>query len=232
MSGSHEPQEAVAKTQRDKEVAFYSALVQAWIGTKMERDKTLVTLSAGGIGLLVTLLTTVGVTFSWGIWLYAGALLSFLTTIATSVVVFDRNSKHIEDLIHQPGSRDSVLKRLDKVSLWSFVIAALFAIAIGISSAVIKNSTEKEERKMAKEPTVSQAQGPLKKSLEGLGRLNPGDSTQRSLEGSDALRPQAPQPATPAQPAQATPTADSSESPAASSSGSPAPSSGEGQGQE
>ena len=41
-----------------KNIAFYSTLLSAWIQTKMERDKTLVTLSAAAIGLLVTILTT------------------------------------------------------------------------------------------------------------------------------------------------------------------------------
>lgn len=47
--------------EQQKDVAYYSALVSAWIQTKMERDKTLASLSAGGIGLLVTILSTVGV---------------------------------------------------------------------------------------------------------------------------------------------------------------------------
>ena len=45
-----------------KEIALYSAVVQAWAGTRMEKDRSILNLSAAGIGLLVTLLTTVGVT--------------------------------------------------------------------------------------------------------------------------------------------------------------------------
>ncbi|MGY0582644.1 MAG: hypothetical protein ACW7DV_11235, partial [Paraglaciecola chathamensis] len=44
-----------------KNVAFYSTLLSAWIQTKMERDKTLITLSSAAIALLVTMLTTVGI---------------------------------------------------------------------------------------------------------------------------------------------------------------------------
>ncbi|WDT74288.1 MAG: hypothetical protein MPW16_13610 [Candidatus Manganitrophus sp.] len=43
-----------------KELAFYEATVNAWITTKFEKDKHLLTLSLAAIGLLITLLTTVG----------------------------------------------------------------------------------------------------------------------------------------------------------------------------
>lgn len=64
-----------------KNIAHYSILLSTWIETKMERDKTLVTLSAAAIGLLVTILTTVGVKSLWEIPLFAFAVTSFLATI-------------------------------------------------------------------------------------------------------------------------------------------------------
>ncbi len=44
-----------------KNIAHFSVMLSAWVQTKMERDKTLVTLSSAAIGLLITLITTVGV---------------------------------------------------------------------------------------------------------------------------------------------------------------------------
>ena len=46
--------------KQQKEVEFYATSVTAWYNTALERDRGLFTLSAGGIGLLLTLLTTVG----------------------------------------------------------------------------------------------------------------------------------------------------------------------------
>jgi hypothetical protein len=37
---------------KKKEIAFYTAGVTAWYNTSLEHDKSLFTLSAGGIGLL------------------------------------------------------------------------------------------------------------------------------------------------------------------------------------
>jgi len=45
---------------KGKNVAHYSVLLSAWIHTKMEHDKTLVTVSIGGIGYLISVLTLVG----------------------------------------------------------------------------------------------------------------------------------------------------------------------------
>ncbi len=76
-----------------KDVAFYSAVVSAWVETKMERDRTIVTLSAGAIGLLVTLLTTVGVKAPFTLWLYAGALVGFGVAAICTIVIFHRVSR-------------------------------------------------------------------------------------------------------------------------------------------
>lgn len=56
--------------KQQKELALYTAQVDAWVTTSFERDKSLLTLSAGGIGLLLTILR-----------------------------VFQRNKKHLEAVL-------------------------------------------------------------------------------------------------------------------------------------
>ena len=65
-----------------------STLTTAWIDTRMEADRTMVALSAGGIGLLLTLLTAVTVPRSWILWLYGLAFLGFLLAIGSGLAVF------------------------------------------------------------------------------------------------------------------------------------------------
>jgi hypothetical protein len=63
------PETEEERTQRElrelegKNIAHYSTLLSAWIQTKMERDKTLVTLSSAAIGFLVAILTAAGIEF-------------------------------------------------------------------------------------------------------------------------------------------------------------------------
>jgi len=66
-----------ATPDEQKDVAFYSAAVTAWFATALELDKSILTLAAGGVGLHVTLLTTVGVRSAEGLVLYISALASF-----------------------------------------------------------------------------------------------------------------------------------------------------------
>ena len=68
-----------------KEIAFYSKVVEAWVATRMEKDKTLLSLATGGIGLLVTLLSTLGASSPTQLLLYGSAGVSFIGSSAESV---------------------------------------------------------------------------------------------------------------------------------------------------
>jgi hypothetical protein len=114
-----------------KEVAYYSALVQAWIQTRMEMDKTLVILSSGGIGLLVTLLTTIGIEYQWELIPYAGAFVGFLITITLCIIIFKSNSVYIEKELSSEDKKPN-LRRYDLAVQCAFIFAVICAIAIGL----------------------------------------------------------------------------------------------------
>jgi len=118
-----------------KRIAYYSALVQAWIQTRMERDKTLCTLSAAGIGLLVTLLTTIGVHFKWEFIPYALAFLGFFVTIWCTIKIYRKNSKYIESIVKESGEEEPSLAKLDRCAEYAFIFAAVCAGAIGFIAA-------------------------------------------------------------------------------------------------
>ena len=82
-----------------KEVEFYAANVEAWFNTRIEHDKSLLTLSAGGIGLLITLLTTVGASSIQILLLYGFAILFFLVCIISVLIIFKRNSDHLVNVV-------------------------------------------------------------------------------------------------------------------------------------
>jgi hypothetical protein len=119
---------------KDKHTAYYSALVGAWINTKMEKDKSLLTLATGGVGLLVTLLTTVGTKSSLVAVLYGVGFLLFLLSIISAVSIFGRNAKVIECLIGNEKPKERYLNFLDRVMFWSFILGLVVAIAIGLLS--------------------------------------------------------------------------------------------------
>lgn len=176
-----------------KNIAHYSVLLSAWIQTKMERDKTLVTLSAGAIGLLVTILTAVGVKSVWEIPFFIISITAFLTTIWSSLVIYQLNSQHLEEAIRGSSGKDPRLEKYDKRSIRAFIIGAISALVIGILSASIQ-LTKPEEKMMADKDNSSQTisgKTTLKESVNGVTNLNPNATVKKSLDGITDLNPQA-----------------------------------------
>ena len=159
-----------------KNIEHYSVLLQAWIQTKMERDKTLVTLSAAGTGLLVTILTTAGVRRIWEVLLYLGSFAGFLTTIWTSLTIYQLNSKHVETELKQSKWPDLKLEKYDKRSTRAFILGAICACLIGVVAATNQVSSKMGVNMTKKKETASQVIRD-KKSLDGLSGLRP-ESTQ------------------------------------------------------
>lgn len=71
---------------REKEKAFYSAMLNGWLTTKLEKDRQILTLSAAAIGLLVTLLKIGIVPNHLQAYLFIVAIILF--SISAIVVLF------------------------------------------------------------------------------------------------------------------------------------------------
>lgn len=150
-----------------KRVEFYSAGLTAWYNTRLEHDKSLLTLSAGGIGLLMTLMTTVGVSSAESLVLYICALVAFLVCLAAVLVIFKKNADHLEEVISGTGQQnDPALSRLDAVGTWSFAFGVAFSVVIGISAAI--HSYSKEEKKLASPENSQNGKQPLNESFNGV----------------------------------------------------------------
>jgi hypothetical protein len=183
---------AVPETQEDrdkrfleelkgKNIAHYSVLLSAWIQTRMERDKTLVTLSLAGVGFLITIVNVVGLNSNLSAVLFAVSFLGFMLTIWSSLEIYERNAKHLErELRGAEATRDQKplkLEQFDKLSKWAFLIAALCAIFGGTISAGSKYMAIKVSQTTNK-PTQEQQQSDT--SSEHL----------HSIQGVETLRPQ------------------------------------------
>lgn len=144
----------MANDSNPKEVEYYAAQVNAWFNTKFEHDKSLLTLSAGGVGLLITLLSTTGVRSIESLILYILALFGFILCLGALLWIFRRNAKHLEDVVSGSENGDSLLIILDNIAISSFLIAVLFSSIIGISTAFY--SYNEKERLMAEDNKNSQ----------------------------------------------------------------------------
>ncbi len=166
-----------------KEVEYYASSVNAWFNTSLEHDKSILTLAAGGIGLLITLLTTVGLSSAQALFLYVGAITSFLVALVSVLVVFRRNRTYIEQVLAgKTGGNDPMLARADSIALWAFGVGVVFTAVIGIVTAI--HSYTSKEKSMANEPTKPTQTVPLRESFNGAANL------QKSFNGASNLQPQ------------------------------------------
>lgn len=178
----------VEEIENQKRVEYYAASVNAWFNTSLEHDKSLLTLSAGGIGLLLALLTTVGLSSAEALILYIGAIVSFVVALVAILVIFRRNRTHIEDILSGKSiSNDPLLTKLDATALWAFGIGVLFTAIIGIAAAVHSYSTK--EKTMANETTKSTGTVSVCDSFNGASNLQPSTDITKSFNGASNIQP-------------------------------------------
>lgn len=191
-----------------KQLAFYSALVTGWLNTRMERDKSLLTLSATGVGLLITLLTKFNAPSGAVTYCYVGAIVCFCVCIGSVLYIFTRNATHLLK-IHQSetaatkdrsspadtedssntadtkdgskkgGTNDRVLEIFDYVAVGTFSVGIVLLAAIGISAAF--SPDKKIEVSEQAERTKSMAGE--KKSQDGTGGIHIANDSVNGVSG-------------------------------------------------
>ena len=184
----------IPSIDEQKAVAYYGAAVTAWFTTSLEYDKSLLTLSAAGIGLHLTLLTTVGLKSAESLVLYIGAILCFAAALVTVLRVFRLNQKHIEDIVaSKVTGMDPSLARLDLFVIVSFGVGVVLTAIVGISAAIYSYSEKDKPMTEKQQPTHGV---PTFDSVNGAARLQPTTSIEKSFNGAASLQPAASQPAT------------------------------------
>jgi len=181
------------KDESPKEVAYYSALVQAWITTRLDQDKTIITLSSAGIGLIVTLLTTVSSINFAAIILYILSTFGFSVAIISSTTILGKNSKYLEQVIKGKRGSDPYLRYWDAARNIGFYAGIVFLIMIGIMSGV-NNLKDKEVNKMVTDriekivtsiEKITTGSDDCLRSLDGIGEIAPSEQSTGSSNESN-----------------------------------------------
>lgn len=176
---------------QQKEIAFYASNVDAWFATSLEHDKSVLALSAGGIGLLLTLLTTVGVSSALALVVYISALACFVVALVTVLFVFRRNRSYIEQLVTANVSKnDPVLSGADNIALLAFGLGVVLSAIIAIGSAI--QSYASQEPSMGTESKTAGQSTELRESFNGASSLRPTTDVNKSFNGAATLAPQVP----------------------------------------
>lgn len=173
--------------ETQKQVEFFAASVNAWYNTSLEHDKSVLVLSSGGIGLLLTLLKVSNISHNITLlFLYIGAITGFIVALISVLAIFKRNRTHINRMFSDdPVTDDKMLRILDKAALFAFGIGALSTAIIGIYSAVGLYSTK--GRDMTKETSSTTM---ANESFNGACNLQKHVELKKSFNGANSLNPQ------------------------------------------
>ena len=120
-----------------KQEIFYAECVKAWLGGRMERDKSLIALSWGGVLAVVGLLATLKVVGIPTLVLTAISLVSFVTTLILVLIVFRDNTIYIGKVLASDAEEQNLEKERLSVSLKRKDFHAMVAFVLGVSSAAI-----------------------------------------------------------------------------------------------
>lgn len=135
----------------EKDIQNYSVQLTAWFNTKLEKDKSIITISSAAIGLLVTILTSKGISSLWQVSFYLLSFASFLVAIITAIDILDKNAEQIEKDLTAKGNINKILGRSDLIIKRAFYAGIIFTILLGGSYGVSQYVKEKGEKKMAAE---------------------------------------------------------------------------------
>jgi hypothetical protein len=171
---------------KERQRIYYSAIVNAYIESSMERDRSLLNLSAGAIGLLVTLMTAVGVSSTFELVLYAAATICFAVNIVLILHVFRLNKTYLLNLANDEPTDDIKLKKFDSSIFAAFLTGVVLLFSIGVS-ATLSQLNQKENHPMSGEKKESKK---IIESFDDLSKLQP-DSThgKKSLQDLAKLKP-------------------------------------------
>ena len=179
-----------------KDVEYYAAQANAWFQSSLERDKSLLSLSTAGIGVLIALLTRDGTRTPIEAVLFILALLAFTVCALVILAIFSKNQAHLEAEIHKTTNGvESHLKMLDKTALFSFGAGLSLSLVIGIFAAI--SSTHGESKMANKDINLADIlkaaeNGRLIESYVNSSRIAPPVDETKSFAGSGRVAPPEP----------------------------------------
>ena len=133
-----ESTEQISSIDEQKHLAWYEQGISAWLQTKMEHDKTMLTISSIFVGFIATIFAALfkdSITLITFIIMMI-SIISFVSCMITTAVIFNKNADYLEAYLKGTESsetekRTKTLKRLDSISNKSFYIGiAAFVVFI------------------------------------------------------------------------------------------------------
>jgi len=112
----------------DEQKEFRGLLRQAWFDSSLERDKSILTLSSGAIGVLFIIVDKYPLNTKLRLALFLGALLAFIISLVSVICVFQANQTIVK--FQLDGKKE--ISKLATVADWLMVVG--FSLGVILSS--------------------------------------------------------------------------------------------------
>lgn len=132
-----------------KHLAWFEQGISAWLQTKMEHDKTMLTISSILVGFIATIYAALIKNpmnhFQFAIMLIS--IISFVVCMITNTMIFNRNADYLKACLFEADESDidtyeKKLSNFDSISKWSFIIGisafVTFIFFLGFCSIQVK----------------------------------------------------------------------------------------------
>jgi len=168
-----EPESKNTDNAKDqKTVQFHAALYNGWIQTRMEKDKSLLTLSGGAIALLITLLSALKTINISQFIIAIVAIACFIISLFCLIAIFQYNAEHLQKVATNKESSNSLLSALDKIVVITFsigiILSLIFALIFGAQRLYPIQEGENVSNLEKRPGRVD-----FGKSLDGISEMNP-----------------------------------------------------------
>ncbi|MEQ9103108.1 MAG: hypothetical protein RIE53_00275 [Rhodothermales bacterium] len=166
----------------------------------MELDKSLMTLSAGGIAIVVTLLSTIGSTSRLQQWLYISILGAFGSAILLILTVYKLNAllakgaatretrAEVDPRYSKVISRTELrLTKIDKCVLWFFRLGITASLVLGLTLTKPRSQADYGEGSETK--NIERERGWHHKGAEGYGHKERKEEYRRDNQDQEEVIP-------------------------------------------
>ena len=124
-------------------VEYRSQSYASFYNTKLEKDKSILTISVAGLGFLITFINLSKLDVYAYIFLFLSSM-SFMFCIYAVIKILDKNADYIISVVTDNddfSDKELYLRKLDKRCIKSFYLGVFFAFCLGVYMSYLNNST-------------------------------------------------------------------------------------------
>ena len=174
----------------EKEVAYYDALVNAWLQNRLDRNKQLLTISYLAVGLLILLISSVksdelpdnlyifvGMTVLWLL-----AFISFIVCGFLALSIMNKNTVYLQAVAHEEKNHEQLslsINRRARLSFRLFLAGVMFIclLSLLVVGYLVYNKYREAPEMSEKNMVLSSEKGDSTFDVSGVTAIKPAKPT-------------------------------------------------------